>query len=57
MTVFTRFPSALLSALFLACSGSALQAADVVPKGYNTTIPEDVLTLSGVNTSSGMVVL
>ena len=45
MTAFTRFPSALLSALFLACSGSALQAADVVPKGYNTTIPEDVLTV------------
>ena len=53
MTVFTRFPSALLSALFLACSGSALQAADVVPKGYNTTIPEDVLTPDRVNTRIG----
>ena len=53
MTPFTRFPSALLSALLLACSGSALQAADVVPKGYNTTIPEDVLTPNRVQTRIG----
>ena len=53
MTSFTRFPSALLSALFLACSGSALQAADVAPKGYNTTIPEDVLPPDRVKTRLG----
>ena len=53
MTVFTRFPSVLLSALFLACSGSALQAADVRPKGYNTSIPEDVLTPDRVKTRIG----
>ena len=53
MTVFTRFPTAVLSALFLACSGSSLHAADVIPKGYNTPIPNDVLTPDSVRTRIG----
>lgn len=53
MTAFSRFPSAVLSALMLACSGSALHAADVVPKGYNTPIPNDVLTPDSVTTRIG----
>ena len=53
MTVFNRLPSTVLSALFLACSGSALHAADVVPKGYNTPIPVDVLTPDSVRTRIG----
>ena len=53
MSVITRFPSAVLSALFLACSGSALHAADVAPKGYNTPIPVDVLTPDTVKTRLG----
>ena len=53
MTRFTRFPSAVLSALFLACGGSALHAADVVPKGFNTPIPNDVLTPDSVRTRIG----
>ena len=53
MSLITRFPSAVLSALFLACSGSALHAADVAPKGYNTPIPVDVLTPDTVNTRIG----
>ena len=53
MTVFKHLPSTVLSALFLACSGSALQAADVMPKGYNTPIPVDVLTPDSVTTRIG----
>ena len=53
MSLITRFPSAVLSALFLACSGSALHAADVAPKGYNTPIPVDVLTPDTVKTRLG----
>ena len=53
MTVFKYLPSTVLSALFLACSGSALHAADVKPKGYNTPIPVDVLTPDSVKTRIG----
>ena len=53
MTAFTRFSTAALSAVVLAGSASALRAADVVPQGYNTPIPEDVLTPDRVKTRIG----
>ena len=53
MTVLKHLPSTALSALFLACSATALHAADVKPKGYNTPIPGDVLTPDTVNTRIG----
>ena len=53
MTVLNRLPFTVLSALCLACSGSALHAADAVPKGYNTPIPVDVLTPDSVKTRIG----
>ena len=53
MTVLNRLPFAVLSAFCLACSSSTLHAADVVPKGYNTSIPVDVLTPDSVKTRIG----
>ena len=53
MTAFTRFSTAALSAVVLAGSASALRAADVVPQGYNTPIPEDVLRPDRVKTRIG----
>lgn len=53
MKAFSRFSSAAFSALLIGASAAPLQAADRIPKGYNTPIPKDVLTPDSVRTRIG----
>jgi hypothetical protein len=48
MKRFTRLQFVLASALLVAGSGVVLKANNLIPKGYNTPIPGDVLTPDSV---------
>ena len=53
MKRFTRLQLVFASALLVAGSGLVLRADNHIPKGYNTPIPEDVLTEDTVVTRIG----
>ena len=53
MKRFTRLQFVLASALLVAGSGVVLKANNLIPKGYNTPIPGDVLTPDSVQTRIG----
>ena len=53
MKGFTSFSALFASTLLIGSSALSLQAKDVTPKGYNTPIPEDVLTPDVVRTRVG----
>ena len=53
MKGFTSFSALFASTLLIGSSALSLQAKDVTPKGYNTPIPEDVLTPDVVRTRIG----
>jgi hypothetical protein len=53
MKRFTRLQLVFASALLVAGSGVVLKADNIIPKGYNTPIPEDVLTEDTVVTRIG----
>ena len=55
MKRFTRLQFVLASALLVAGSGVVLKANNLIPKGYNTPIPGDVLTPDSVQTRIGTV--
>ena len=53
MKGLNSFPALLASTLLIGSSTLSVQAKDVTPKGYNTPIPEDVLTPDVVRTRIG----
>ena len=53
MKGFNSFSALLASSLLLGSAAAPVHAKDVSPKGYNTPIPEDVLTPDTVRTRIG----
>ena len=53
MKGFNSFSALLASTLLLGSAAVPVHAKDVSPKGYNTPIPEDVLTPDTVRTRIG----
>lgn len=53
MTTFARLTSAALFSIIFNVGAPSLRAEDLFPKGYNTPIPQDVLTPDNVRTRIG----